>query len=98
MKDLIKITEFEWDKGNAGKNWEKHRVSDEECEEVFFDSYKKVLKDALHSADEERYILIGQTKSNRLLFIAFTLRKNKVRIVSARDLNKKEKYLYEKRT
>jgi len=98
MKDLTRITEFEWDKGNTDKNWEKHRVSDEECEEVFFDPNKKVLEDALHSVDEARYILIGQTKLNRFLFISFTLRKNKVRVISARDLNKKEKHLYEERT
>jgi len=94
MKGLIKITEFEWDKGNTDKNWEKHRVSDEECEEVFFDPNKKVLKDVLHSVSEERYILIGQTKYKRSLFISFTLRKNKVRVISARDLKKKEKYLF----
>ncbi len=97
MKDSIKITEFEWDVGNKGKNWKNHRVSDEECEEIFFDKDKKILKDTMHSAKEERHIVIGKTKSARLLFIVFTLRKNKVRIISARDLNKKEKYLYEKR-
>lgn len=96
MKDSIKITEFEWDKGNLDKNWEKHRVSDEECEEVFFDPNKKILKDPIHSTGKERYILLGQTKSARLLFVAFTLRGNKIRIISARDLNKKEKHLYEK--
>ncbi|OGF75946.1 hypothetical protein A3H65_04465 [Candidatus Giovannonibacteria bacterium RIFCSPLOWO2_02_FULL_45_14] len=87
--------EFEWDKGNQGKNLLKHVVSDEECEEVFFDERKKILKDVLHSGKEERYLLLGQTKEKRILFIVFTIRKNKIRIISARDLNKKELKLYE---
>lgn len=86
---------FEWDKGNRGKNFDKHGVSDHECEEAFFDPNKKILRDILHSAREERYILLGQSKENRMLLIAFTLRKDKVRVISARDLNKKERKLYE---
>jgi len=92
------IIEFDWNKGNKDKNLENHRVSDEECEEVFFDPHKKIIKDILHSANEKRHILIGKTKLKRLLFLVFTIRKNKVRIISARDLNKKEKYLYEQKT
>ncbi|MBL7156240.1 MAG: BrnT family toxin [Candidatus Pacebacteria bacterium] len=93
-----RITAFQWDKGNIDKNLLKHRTSDQECEEVFFDFSKKILKDALHCGKEERYIVIGKTKKQRLLFIVFTVRSNKIRIISARDLNKKEKHLYEKRT
>lgn len=94
----VKITEFNWDRWNTNKNWEKHQVKNQECEEAFFDSKKKLLKDVLHSDREERYILLGQTKLKRLLFIVFAVRKNKIRVISARDINKKEKYLYEKRT
>lgn len=86
---------FEWDKGNKDKSWLKHLVTDHECEEVFFDSQKRILKDAIHSNRESRYILIGQTKKQRVLFIIFTIRKDKIRIISARDLNKKERSLYE---
>jgi uncharacterized protein len=86
--------EFEWDKGNRDKNFDKHGVADQECEEAFFDQGKKILKDVLHSEKEDRYILLGRTKEDRLLFIAFTLRRHKVRIISARDLNKKERSLY----
>lgn len=86
---------FFWDKGNLDKNLLKHRVTDEECEEVFFDEDKKIYNDILHSGQEERYILIGKTKLGRLLFIVFTKRKNKVRVISARDMNKKEWKLYE---
>lgn len=84
--------------GNRNKNFVKHGVMDTECEEVFFDSNKRILKDVFHSDREQRYIIIGQTKFKRLLFIVFTLRNNKVRVISARDLNKKERKFYEKET
>jgi len=87
------IIGFDWDQGNKTKNTTKHQVTNEECEEVFFDHRKKMLKDILHSGKEERYILIGQTKQTRLLFIVFTIRKDKIRVISARDLNNKEKKL-----
>ena len=73
-------------------------MTDQECEEIFFDQEKKIFKDILHSGREERYILLGQTKENRLLFIVFTIRASKIRVISARDLNKKEKKLYEEET
>jgi uncharacterized protein len=89
---------FVWDKGNSHKSWSKHTVSNEECEEVFFDENKKILKDKRHSGDEKRFILLGNTKRERLLFLVFTLHKGKIRIISARDLNRKERPLYEKAT
>ena len=98
VKMKSKITAFQWDKGNINKNLLKHGISDQECEEIFFDFNKKILKDTLHSGKEKRYIMVGKTKKQRLLFIVFTVRGNKIRIISARNLNKKEKHLYEKRT
>ena len=97
MKILENPGAFQWDKGNKGKNYQKHKVTDQECEEVFFDQNKKIFKDVFHSNDEERYILLGQTKENRILFIVFTMRSDKIRIISARDLNKKEERLYEEK-
>ena len=91
------ILAFEWDKGNIGKNT-KHKVEDKEAEEVFLDENKKTFKDKLHSDGEERFRVVGKTKKGRLLFVAFTKRKNKIRIISARDINKKEVYLYEETT
>ncbi len=96
MKIFKEPEEFEWDQGNRDKNLLKHRVTDEECEEVFFDTKKRVLKDVLHSNHEVRHILIGQTKRQRVLFVVFTTRNQKIRIISARDLNKKERSLYGK--
>ncbi|MBI2263190.1 BrnT family toxin [Candidatus Berkelbacteria bacterium] len=88
---------FEWDNGNKDKNLIKHRVTDEECEEVFFDEEKKVLRDIPHSDKEERYIFLGKTKTQRLLFVVFVIRNNKIRIISGRAVNKKERSLYEKK-
>ena len=87
--------EFEWDRGNSGKN-KKHGVEDSESEEAFFDEDKAVLRDPLHSGSEERLILIGKTKTQRLLFIVLTKRGKKIRVISARDVNRKERPLYEK--
>lgn len=96
MKIFKEPVEFEWDQSNRDKNLLKHRVTDGECEELFFDTKKRILKDALHSNHELRYILIGQTKKQRILFLVFTTRNHKIRVISARDLNKKERSLYER--
>jgi len=98
MKVIKKLISFDWDEGNIGKNWRKHKVKDKECEEVFFDNHKKVSKDKLHSKKEERFIFLGKTKKGRLLYVVFTIRNNETRIISARDINKKERKLYEKAT
>ena len=94
MKIIPSPIAFQWDHGNVHKNLHKHGVTNEECEEVFFDHRKLILKDTLHSAKEDRHILVGHTKLNRPLFIIFTVREVYVRIISARDLNKKENKLF----
>lgn len=94
MRAISEPIEFDWDEGNIGKN-EKHDVEDKEAEEAFFDKQKATFKDTVHSQGEERFRIIGKTNSGRLLFVAFTIRRSKVRIISARDINKKELPLYE---
>ncbi len=89
------ITNFQWDKGNIGKNL-KHKVMDEETEQVFFDKNKVISEDIAHSQKEKRYIIIGKTKEGRLLYTVYTFRGNKIRVVSSRDINKKEVHFYEK--
>jgi uncharacterized protein len=92
-----KLLEFEWDRGNQEKNWFKHEVDINEAEEAFFDTNKQEYPDPTHSGAEIRKIVVGKTNAGRMLFVVYTMRKNKIRIVSARDLNKKkEKELYEK--
>ena len=88
--------EFEWDAGNREKNLVKHQVALTECEEVFFDPHKRMVKEALHVSgerQERRYIMIGRTSEKRALYIVFTLRRGKVRVISARDLNRRERGL-----
>jgi len=88
---------FAWDKGNKEKNWIKHKVSIEEAEDAFYDTKRLLLNDIKHSDDkEERYVLFGKTEEGRMLFIAFTIRKNNIRVISARDAHKKEVAFYEK--
>lgn len=89
--------EFNWDRGNIGKNRKRHGVNEREAEEPFFDSKRKTFRDHLHSGKEERFRIIGKTKRRRLLFVAFTIRKERVRIISARDVNRKEVRLYEEK-
>ncbi|MGO9016216.1 MAG: BrnT family toxin [Dissulfurispiraceae bacterium] len=99
MKDWIDILSrsegFDWDEGNINKNWEKHRVSHIECEEIFFNDPIIFKRDEPHSTSEDRYFVLGKTDSDRLLFVVFTLRGAKIRIISARDMNRKEKKAYE---
>ena len=95
MRTIKEVVEFNWDEGNQGKNL-KHNVTDEESEEVFFDQTRYIFKDIVHSQEEERLRILGKTKHGRLLFIVFTKRKNKIRIILARPINKKEVSLYEK--
>jgi uncharacterized protein len=96
---MIRLPEpisFAWDDGNRDKNWLKHGVSNSEIEQAFFDAHKRLAKDTVHSsATEERYILLGKTRAERLLFIVFTIRDTSIRIISARDMNQKERPLYE---
>ena len=86
---------FDWDDGNIGKNWEKHRVTDWECEEVFFNRPLSLGADTRHSQRETRYYALGQTDRGRWLFVAFTIRSRLIRPISARDMNALERRIYE---
>ena len=87
---FINATEFDWDSGNSTKNWEKHHVSQFEAESVFFNTPLLVSLDKKHSNSEKRMFCLGKTDQERYLFIAFVLRGNKIRIISARDMTDKE--------
>ena len=99
MTNLTGITGFDWDEGNARKN-EKHNVSMAETEQVFFNAPLLVLEDSKHSNQEPRFHALGKSNEKRLLHITFTLRQAgvKIRIISARDMHKKERAIYEKAT
>lgn len=95
MKELLLRCEgFEWDEGNSDKNWIRHRVTQGECEQVFFNEPFMVSADKKHSQEESRWYVLGKTDTERLLFIVFTIRSNRIRVISARDMNKKEREVY----
>lgn len=96
MKILDKYIGFEWDKGNIDKN-KKHQVNDKESEEIFGSRKKIIIKDEKHSLKEERYMIWGKTNKGRKLTVFFTLRNKKVRIISARNMSRKERITYEKK-
>lgn len=96
MRLILEPIVFDWDKGNSDKNFLKHQVSIQEAEEVFGNYPLIIAKDNLHSQKELRYQGMGKTNNNRLLFVSFTLRKSQVRIISIRNMSKKEKNKYEK--
>jgi uncharacterized DUF497 family protein len=87
---------FNWDDGNTEKNWELHRVSAAEAEDVFFHRPLVVRSDVRHSKIEKRYYALGQTSAGRWLFLAFTIRRKLIRVISARDMNRKELEAYER--
>ncbi|GAB6269685.1 MAG: BrnT family toxin [Smithella sp.] len=94
MNKLLKATGFEWNDGNIDKNWIKHGVSPAECEQMFFNQPLVVADDDIHSAREDRFYALGRTDGNRLLFAVFTIRKNMIRVISARDMSAKERKVY----
>ena len=95
MIDLSSIVGFAWDEGNQEKNWLKHHVATSECEETFFNLPLLLQTDPLHSQAEPRYFVLGQTNAGRYLFVAFTVRNDKIRVISAREMSQKERASYE---
>lgn len=96
MLDLIKIAGFNWDDGNARKN-QKHDVSMAEAEQIFFNAPLLLLEDTAHSQKEPRLHALGKTDEGRRLHITFTLRHSGelIRVISARDMHRKERVIYE---
>lgn len=92
---LPEIILFDWDDWNIRKSWLKHNVEPIESEQVFLD-YPIYLADEKHSRSEKRYIAYGLTDNGRNLLIAFTLRRDKIRVISARNQSKKERRFYDK--
>ncbi len=85
---------FDWDDGNRDKNL-KHSVHNSESEQIFFNEPLIVLDNPVHSIAEDRYAAFGRTDNGRELVVIFTVRGEKIRIISARDMNRKERQYYE---
>ncbi len=94
MEEVFNCTGFQWDQGNRDKNWLRHRVSDAECEEVFFNAPLLVAKDVKHSDREPRYYVLGKTNAGRRLFVVVTVREKLLRVISARDMSRRERKVY----
>ncbi|WP_456480441.1 BrnT family toxin [Nautilia sp.] len=95
---LDDVVGFEWDDGNIYKNEKKHGVKWQEIEVVFFNEPLLIYEDFKHSKDECRCYALGKTDDEKTLFVVFTKRNKKIRVISARKMNKKEKEIYEKNT
>ena len=91
------LSGFQWDQGNIDKNLVKHHVENWECEQIFFNEPLIILEDPKHSLSEKRWAAFGKTDAGRLLTIVFTKRGNLLRVISARDMNRKERKYYEER-
>lgn len=91
-----KVLRFEWDKWNVDKIYLKHGITPKEAEEVFVSEDSYVFSDVRHSQNEERFVVLGKTLEKKNLFVVFTVRKDKVRIISARRMHESEVKKYEK--
>jgi uncharacterized DUF497 family protein len=89
------MIDFEWDITKAETNLRKHRVAFSEASTVLRDGLGITIHDPDHSMDEDRYITIGASTAGRLLMVAHTDRGDRTRIISARELTRKEREAYE---
>lgn len=93
MKEIT----FDWDQWNIQKNETKHGISSLEAESTFYDKNFVIFKDIKHSTNEDRLIGYGKSAYNNIIMIAFTIRNEKIRIISARKASRKEKDIYEEK-
>jgi uncharacterized DUF497 family protein len=93
---LYECTGFQWDEANISKILEKHNVTPAECEQIFFNMPLIASEDTKHSQKELRFFTLGQTDLGRRLFAAFTIRKKLIRVISARDMSRKERKEYDR--
>jgi uncharacterized DUF497 family protein len=93
---LAGSTGFDRDEGKVDKNWERHEVSAAASEQIFFQRPILVAPDREHSQDEKRYAALGKTAADRQLTIVFTIRSTLIRVISARDMSRRERRVYER--
>lgn len=87
--------EFEWDSKKAATNRRKHKVTFQEGSSIFGDPLAITFDDPDHSTNEIRYITFGLSNNNRLLVISHTERGGRIRIISARLMDRTERRIYE---
>lgn len=93
-KTYDQFSGFQWEEGNLDKNLIRHQVENWECEQIFFNRPLIVLDDPRHSVSEKRWVGFGKTDNDRFLVVVYTQRENLIRIISARDMNKRERIFY----
>ena len=100
MVDLESIVGFQWDRGNERKSVDKHQVSRVEAEFVFMNEPLLIVEDPGHSESEPRYHALGVSSGGRRLHVTFTLREQDtmIRVISARDMSRRERMHYERET
>ncbi len=86
---------FEWDAQKASSNIEKHGVSFEEAGSAFADPLSLTIRDAEHSEGERRFLLVGMSAAGRLVVVAHTDRRDRIRVISAREASRRERRAYE---
>lgn len=91
---LAQATGFDWDTGNAAKVVTRHGVEPGECEQAFLSEPFLVSFDDMHSKTEPRWQALGRTSADRWLFLVFTVRSTSIRVLAARDMNRKERLRY----
>lgn len=96
INEFEQFAGFQWDEGNIDKNLLKHQVQNWECEQIFFNEPLIILDDSKHSLSEKRWAAFAQTDAGRFFAIIFTKRGELLRVISARDMNRKERKFYEK--
>ena len=87
--------EFDWDGDKAEANLSKHGISFDEAKTVFDDPLYIDFYDPDYSDEEHRYIIIGESQQHRLLIVSYTERDHKIRLISAREVTKREREDYE---
>jgi hypothetical protein len=92
---LSKCEGFGWDASNATKIWERHEVAPGEAEQVFFNRPLVAAADLKHSGAEPRFLALGQTDAGRRLLVVFTFRRRQIRVISAREMSRRERREYD---
>ena len=95
--DFDNFVGFQWDQSNIDKTLIKHDVENWECEQIFFNKPLLILDDPKHSISEKVWAAFGKTDADRLLVVVFTKRGNLLRIISTRDMSRKERKFYEEK-
>ena len=95
-EELSACTGFVWDEGNVDKNWDRHGVSTSESEQAFFQRPILIAPDTAHSELEARFAALGRTIEGRRFTIVFTIRDTRIRVISARDMSRRERRMYER--